>query len=177
MGDINPELVPLINEDEIRSAVIRLAREIAGDYQGKHPLLIGILKGSFIFLADLIRHLDIQLEVDFIRLASYGTGTKTSGKVTLVHDIPISIADRHVLVVEDIVDTGLTTRYLLDYLGSKAPASLKLCALIDKPSRRQMPVKIDYLGFSIPDRFIVGYGIDWREYYRNLPDIRYVKEA
>jgi hypoxanthine phosphoribosyltransferase len=177
MGDIQPELVPLLGEEEIRSAVSRLAEEIQRDYRDKNPLLIGILKGSFIFLADLIRNLDIPLEVDFIRLASYGTGTSTSGKVTLVHDIPISIADRHVLVVEDIVDTGLTTCYLLDYLRNKAPASLKLCALIDKPSRRQVPVRIDYLGFSIPDRFIVGYGIDWREHYRNLPDIRYVKES
>jgi len=176
MDDIQPELVPLISEEEIRSAVCRLAREIGQDYHDKDPLLIGILKGSFIFLADIIRNLEIPLEVEFIRLSSYGHGTQSSGKVSLVHDIPISIENRHVLVVEDIVDTGLTISYLMDYLRGKSPASLRLCALIDKPSRRQVPVEIDYLGFSIPDRFIVGYGIDWREHYRNLPDIRYVKE-
>ncbi len=161
----------LISRDEIEQAVARLAIEITQDYQGKQPLLIGILKGSFVFLADLIRQLDIPIETDFVRLSSYGGRKETSGKVILVQGLKTSIKSRDVLVVEDIVDTGLTISSLLDYLRKRKPASLRLCALTDKPSRRQVPVTIDYLGFTIPDKFVVGYGIDWDEKYRYLPDI------
>ena len=164
----------LFSEDEIKQAVARLATEIRQDYQGKQPLLIGILKGSFVFMADLIRQLELPVEVDFVKLSSYGAGTETSGKVKVVQGLKTPIKERDVLVVEDIVDTGLTLSFLLDYLRKKKPASLRLCALTDKPSRRQVPVTINYLGFTVPDKFIVGYGIDWNEKFRYLPDICFI---
>ncbi len=161
----------LFRRDDIEATVKRLAAEIREDYQGKHPLLIGILKGSFMFMADLIRFLNFPLEVEFIRLSSYGRGSVSSGKIKVVQGLRSPIKGRDVLVIEDIVDTGLTISFLLDYLWKRKPASLKLCALTDKPSRRQAPVTIDYLGFTVPNKFIVGYGIDWDEKFRNLPDI------
>ena len=164
----------LFSEDEIKQAVARLAADIRQDYQGKQPLLIGILKGSFVFMADLIRQLELPVEVDFVKLSSYGAGKETSGKVKVVQGLKTPIKERDVLVVEDIVDTGLTLSFLLDYLRKKKPASLRLCALTDKPSRRQVPVTINYLGFTVPDKFIVGYGIDWNEKFRYLPDIRFI---
>ena len=164
----------LFSEDEIKQAVARLAAEIKQDYQGKQPLLIGILKGSFVFMADLIRQLQLPVEVDFVKLSSYGAGKETSGKVKVVQGLKTPIKERDVLVVEDIVDTGLTLSFLLDYLRKKKPASLRLCALTDKPSRRQVPVTINYLGFTVPDKFIVGYGIDWNEKFRYLPDICFI---
>jgi hypoxanthine phosphoribosyltransferase len=166
-----PQLEILISRDEIAEAVARLASRIERDYQGKQPLLVGILKGSFVFMADLIRQLDLPLEVEFIRVTSYGAARQSCGKVKIVQGLKTYIGNRDVLVVEDIVDTGITTSFLLDYLKRKKPASLKLCALTDKPSRRKVPVSIDYLGFTVPDRFIVGYGIDFDERFRNLPDI------
>lgn len=165
----------LITQNEIKQTIAKLAAQIQQDYQGKHPLLIGILKGSFIFMADLIRQLRLPVEVDFVKLYSYGSGKKTSGKVKLVQGLKTPIKGRDVLVIEDIVDTGLTISFLLDYLRKRKPASLKLCALTDKPSRRQIPVTIDYLGFTVPDKFIVGYGIDWNENFRYLPDICFVE--
>jgi hypoxanthine phosphoribosyltransferase len=167
-----PELKILISKRKIAVTIKRLADEIRRDYKDKNPLLVGILKGSFIFMSDLVRQLDIPLEIDFIRLSSYGSGTQSSGQITLIHELPSRIQDRHVLVVEDIVDTGLTTTFLCNYIRQKGPASIKLCSLTDKPSRRKVPINIDYLGFSVPNRFIVGYGIDFDEKYRNLPDIR-----
>ena len=164
----------LFTRKEIEQTVARLATEIKGDYRGKYPMLICILKGSFVFLADLVRALDIPLEVDFVKLSSYGKGKETSGKVKMVQALKTPIKDKDVLVVEDIVDTGLTVSSLLDYLRKKKPASLKLCALTDKPSRRKVPVTIDYLGFTVPDKFIVGYGIDWDEKFRYLPDVCYI---
>jgi hypoxanthine phosphoribosyltransferase len=161
----------LISQDEIRQAVARLASEIRRDYQGNQPLLIGILKGSFVFMADLIREIGLPVEVDFVKLSSYGSGTETSGKVKVVQGLKTKIKGRDVLIVEDIVDTGLTVSFLLDYLRKKKPASLKLCTLTDKPSRHKAPVAIDYLGFTVPDKFIVGYGIDWNEKFRHLRDI------
>jgi len=166
----------LIGREEIEAAVKRLAAEIRLDYQGKNPLLLGILKGSFVFMADLIRQLDFPLEVEFIKLSSYGRGRESSGKVKVVQGLASQIEGREVLVVEDIVDTGLVVSFLLDYLKKKKPASLKLCALTDKPSRRKVPVNIDYLGFTVPNKFIVGYGIDWDEKFRYLPDICFVEE-
>jgi hypoxanthine phosphoribosyltransferase len=168
---LQPQLKILISRDEIAKAVDRLAREINRDYQGKQPLFIGILKGSFVFMADLIRRLDLPLEVEFIKLSSYGSARESSGKVRVVQELQTRIKSREVLVVEDIVDTGITTSFLLDYLKKKGPASLKLCALTDKPSRHKVPVAIDYLGFTVPNKFIVGYGIDFDERFRNLPDI------
>jgi len=166
-----PRLHLLFRRDEIEATVKRLAAEISGDYHGKYPLLIGVLKGSFMFMADLIRLLDFPLEVEFIRLSSYGRGRQSSGRIKVVQGICFEVKSRDVLVVEDIVDTGLTTSFLLDYLRKKKPASLKLCALTTKPSRRQTPVTIDYLGFTVPDKFLVGYVLDWDEKFRNLPDI------
>jgi len=166
-----PNLRVLFSRQDIETAVRRLAAEIRNDYQDKYPLLIGILKGSFIFMADLIRLLDFPLEVEFIRLSSYGRGKESSGKVKVIQGLRSRLRGREVLVIEDIVDTGLTISFLLDFLRGKKPASLKLCALTDKPSRHQIPVTIDYLGFIVPDKFIVGYGIDWDEKFRYLPEI------
>jgi hypoxanthine phosphoribosyltransferase len=161
----------LFSRQEIEAKVSLLAAELTEDYQGKYPLLIGILKGSFMFMADLVRLLDFPLELDFISLSSYGQGKESSGKVKVVQGLRSQVRDREVLVIEDIVDTGLTTAFLLDYLRKKRPTSLRLCALMDKPSRHRIPVTIDYLGFTVPDRFLVGYGLDWDEKFRNLPDI------
>ena len=160
---------------EIDAAVKRLAEDITRDYRDKNPLVIGILKGSFVFMADLVRQLDFPLEIDFIRLSSYAGGRQTSGKVRVVQGLRTAVRHRHVLVVEDIVDTGLTVAFLLDYLKKKKAASARLCALTDKPSRRRVEVKIDYKGLTVPDRFLVGYGLDYDEKYRNLPDICYLE--
>ena len=165
----------LFTREEVEATVKKLAAEIRKDYQGKCPLLIGILKGSFVFMADLIRLLNFPLEVEFITLSSYGRGRESSGKIRVVKGLAAEVKGRDVLVIEDIVDTGLTISFLLDYLRKKKPASLKLCALTDKPSRRQIPVTIDYLGFTVPNKFIVGYGIDWDERFRYLPDICFVE--
>ena len=161
----------LFRRDEIEATVKRLAADIRGDYYAKYPLLIGVLKGSFMFMADLIRLLGFPLEVEFMRLSSYGRGRLSSGRIKVVQGLRSEVRGRDVLVIEDIVDTGLTTSFLLDYLRKKKPASLKLCALTDKPSRRRILVTIDYLGFTVPDKFLVGYGLDWDEKFRNLPDI------
>jgi len=166
----------LIGRQEIEARLRQLAVEITRDYRDRNPVLLGILKGSFMFMADLIRRLDFPLEVDFIRLSSYGSSVQSSGKVRVVQGLRSSLEGRHVLVVEDIVDTGLSVAFLLGYLRKKKPASVKLCALTDKPSRRRTPVTIDYLGFTVPDKFIVGYGIDWDEKFRNLPDICALEE-
>ncbi len=172
---VQPEPQILYSRQEIEATVRKLASEIRKDYEGKHPLLIGILKGSFVFMADLIRLLDFPLEVEFVKLSSYGRGRSSPGKIKVVQGLRSQIRGRDVLVIEDIVDTGLTIAFLLDYLRKKKPASLKLCALADKPSRRRVPIDIDYLGFTVPDKFIVGYGIDWDEKFRYLPDICFVE--
>ena len=170
-----PEI--LFSSVEIAATVDRLANEIRRDYSGRNPLLVGILKGSFMFMADLIRRFDFPLEVEFVRLSSYGRGTESSGKISVVQGLRAPIRGREVLVIEDIIDTGRTTAFLLEYLQKKKPASLRLCCLVDKPSRRQVPVTIDYLGFTVPNKFIVGYGIDWNEKFRNLPDICILEET
>jgi len=170
------ELRVLFHRQEIEAAVRHLASEISQDYRNKNPLLLGILRGSFVFLADLIRHLDFPLEVDFIGLSSYGGSTQTSGKIKVVKKLETPVRGRHVLVVEDIVDSGLTTTFLLDYLQKQKSASVKICALSDKPSRRKVPVNIDYLGFTVPNKFLVGYGLDANQKFRNLPDIYYLED-
>ena len=175
MDSIN--LKCLISREEIDTAVKRLAAEIRQDYRGKNPLVIGVLKGSFVFLADLVRAFDFAHEIEFVRLSSYGSGRTTTGQITMIHDLHVSIEGRHVLVVEDIVDTGNSIEFLMNYLSEKNPASLKLCALTDKPSRRQVDVKIDYRGFIVPNLFLVGYGLDFDEKYRNLPDICTLREV
>jgi hypoxanthine phosphoribosyltransferase len=161
----------LYTKEEIAKGVARLAQQISTDYQGKCPLLLGILKGSFVFMADLIRLLQIPVEIDFVGLSSYGSAKVTSGKVEVVQGLRFPIQGRDVLVIEDIIDTGLTLRFFMDYLRKKKPSSLKLCALFDKPSRRETPIDIDYIGFTVPDKFLVGYGLDYNERFRNLPDL------
>ena len=170
-----PKLCVLLRHDEIEATVKRLAAEIREDYHDKYPLLIGVLKGSFMFMADLIRQLDFPLEVEFVALSSYGRSMESSGRIKMVQGLHSPIKGRDVLVIEDIVDTGLTVTFLLDYLRKKKPASLKLCALTDKLSRRRVAVTIDYLGFTVPDKFLVGYGLDWDEKFRYLPDICFVE--
>jgi hypoxanthine phosphoribosyltransferase len=173
---MEPKLSLLFTKDEIAATVSRLAAEIRRDYQTKHPILIAILKGSFVFLADLIRQLDFPLEIEFVRLSSYGRGTESSGEIRVMQDVQSEIKGRHVLVVEDIIDTGLTAEFFLNHLRKKQPASVKLCSLTDKPSRTQVEIKIDYRGLTVPDKFIVGYGIDWDEKFRYLPDIYVVEQ-
>lgn len=170
------EIEVLISEHEIKEKVTELAAILKEAYQDKHPLIVGILKGSFVFMADLIRSMGIPVEIDFVQLSSYGAARESSGKIKVVHRLKTPIKGRDVLVVEDIVDTGLTIRFLLNYLKRKRPASLRLCALFDKPSRRVVDVPIDYLGFTIPDAFVVGYGLDWNERFRYLRDLCIVSE-
>lgn len=171
MSYAESSLRPFLSRQEIQSCVERLAGEIQRDYVGKSPLVVGVLKGSFVFLSDLVRHLDLPLEVDFIRLSSYGAGTKSSGRVKVVQGLRSSLRGRDVLVVEDIVDSGLSLSFLLGYLRKKKPASLKLCVLLDKAECRVEPVSIDYLGFTVPAEFLVGYGLDCNEQFRHLPEI------
>ena len=167
----------IIPREEIANKVAEIATQLRKDYRGKNPLLIGILKGSFVFLSDLVRATNIPVEVEFIRISSYGASKETSGKIKLVQGLKIPIKGRHVLVVEDIVDGGLTVNFLLDYVKRRKPASLKLCTLFDKPSRRGVEVPIDYIGFTIPDAFVVGYGLDLDEKFRYLPDLCVLEES
>jgi len=171
--DFQDKLNLLISAEEIENIVKRLADEISKDYYGKKPILIGILKGSFVFLSDLIRFINIPLEVEFIKISSYGRHKESSGNINIKvdQDLLCRVLDRHIIIVEDIVDTGLSINFLLDYIKQGNPASLKICSLTDKPSRRIRPVVIDYLGTDVPNKFIVGYGIDCDEKYRNLPAI------
>ncbi|MGD9394739.1 MAG: hypoxanthine phosphoribosyltransferase [Dehalococcoidia bacterium] len=161
----------LFTAGEIAAAVEQLAAEIRRDYSDKNPILIGVLKGSFVFLADLVRELNFPLQIEFAQLSSYGHGKESAGKIRVVKEVEGDIKGRHVLVVEDIIDTGLTAQFFLEHLRAKQPASVKLCSLTDKPSRTQVEIDIDYLGLTVPDKFIVGYGIDWDERFRYLPDI------
>lgn len=162
----------LFSRQEIGQAVERLAEELDRDYAGRAPHLMGVLRGAFIFLADLVREMRTPATIEFIRLSSYRTGTETSGRPRVVAGPPREVVEgRHVVVIEDIVDTGLTTLEIYRYLRRRRPASLALCALLDKPARRRVPVQIDYLGFTIPDAFVVGYGLDFAGQYRQLPDI------
>ncbi|MFN4260640.1 MAG: hypoxanthine phosphoribosyltransferase [Gemmataceae bacterium] len=167
-------VVPLISSDQVAQRVRELAQQISADYAGKPLVLVGVLKGAWVFLADLVRQLTIPVRCDFVKLSSYGLDTHSSGQVQLQLDVIMSLAGQDVLVVEDIIDTGLSMPWLLEHLRQKQPASLKLCVLLDKPARRQVPVPIDYRGFTIDNYFIVGYGIDWAERYRELPYIAYV---
>jgi hypoxanthine phosphoribosyltransferase len=167
----------IISREAIAARIKELAARISRDYADKNPLLVGILKGAFIFLADLTRALDFPVEVDFVRLRSYGAATKTSGEVHITKDVETVIKDRHVLVVEDIVDAGLTIDFLLDYLAGFQPASLKICCLIDKQERRRVEVPLDYVGFTIEKGFLVGYGLDCGENSRTLPDIYEIVES
>jgi len=167
----------LLTAEEIASIVKNLADQISRDYIGKELVLVCILKGAFMFLSDLIRHLRIPVKVDFVRLASYGAGMKSSGLVEISKDIEIPIEGKDVLIIEDIVDSGRTLQFLKERLALSNPRSIKICALLDKKARREVKVEADYLGKEIEDIFIVGYGIDFNENYRNLPEIYYVTPA
>ncbi len=168
----------LIPREAIEQKVGELGARISKDYAARAPLLlVGVLKGSFIFLADLSRRIGIPHAVDFIALSSYGNATKSTGEVRLIMDLRQAIAGKHVLIVEDIVDTGHTLAYLTHILGARQPASLETCALVHKPSRREVEVQLDYVGFEIPDKWVVGYGLDYADQYRTLPYIGYVEPA
>ncbi len=161
----------LITENEIHDKVTELGRHISSDYAGKELLMVGILKGAAIFLADLIREISVPASYDFMAVSSYGASAKSSGKVRILKDLACGVEGRHIIIVEDIIDTGLTLNYLEKNLYSRAPASVKICTLLDKPSRRIEPVEITYKGFVIPDEFVVGYGLDYSDRYRNFPSI------
>jgi hypoxanthine phosphoribosyltransferase len=161
----------LIESSDLSKRVKELADQISTDYAGKNPLLVGILKGAFVFLSDLMRNVSIPVHVDFMQVSSYGSGTESSGIVKILKDLDISVEDRHVIIVEDIVDTGITMKHLMELLSARKPASLAVCTLLNKAERRLVDVDIKYVGFEIPNAFVVGYGLDYAEYYRNLPYI------
>ena len=152
-----------------------MGEQISKDYVGKDLLLVGILKGAVVFLSDLMRKISIPLHLDFMAVSSYGQATESSGAVMILKDLETNISEKHVLIVEDIVDTGLTLKYIVENLKSRNPLSLKVCTLLDKPERRLVDVQVDYKGFSIPDAFVVGYGLDYGEQYRHLPHISVLK--
>lgn len=167
----------LISKERIENRVSELAEQLTEDYKDKNPLIICILKGSVIFFSDLIRKMDIPMEIEFMAISSYGSSTKSSGEVKVVKDTDKSLKNRHVILVEDIVDTGLTLVYLKKMLTGRSPASLKICALLDKPERRLAEIEADYLGFKIPNSFVIGYGLDYSQKYRNLPEICVLKPS
>src|SRR5438270_12673756 len=173
---LSKELDVLFTAEQIAARVRQLGLQIQRDYDGKELVLLGVLKGSFLFISDLARSIDLPLSVDFIGLSSYGEATESSGVVKITSDLSRPIEGKHVLVIEDIVDTGLTMRYLLDNFATRHPASVKICALLSKPSRARARIPIRYLGFEVPDRFVVGYGLDAGEKFRNVPFIGVVKE-
>ena len=167
----------LFTEEQLKARVAQLAEQINRDYEGKELMLISVLRGSFIFMADLVRQITVPCKVDFMAVSSYGKGTVSSGQVQITKDLSEDITGQHLLVVEDILDSGNTLSYLLEILWARRPASIRLCTLLDKPERRVKPVKLDYAGFSIPDAFVVGYGLDYDEHYRNLPYIGVVRPS
>lgn len=167
----------LFTEQELDERLSAIAADINRDYAGKAPMLISVLRGSFIFMADLTRKIELPCTIDFMSVSSYGAGTKSSGQVQITKDLSDDIEGRDVLLVEDILDSGNTLSYLMELLRARKPASLKLCTLLDKPSRRTKEVYVDYTGFSIPDHFVVGYGLDYAEKYRNLPYIGILKPS
>ncbi len=159
----------LIGEEELQARIRELGAEISVDYAGRELLLVGVLKGAVFFMADLMRTISVSCEIDFMAISSYGASTDSSGVVRILKDLDLNIDGRHVLVVEDIIDSGLTLSYLLRNLESREPASLEICALMTKPERREIEVQVKYVGFEIPNRFVIGYGLDFAERYRNLP--------
>lgn len=165
----------LLSADEIAAKVKELGQEISKDYQDKEILMVGVLRGAVIFMSDLARSIDVPVAIDFMAVSSYGTSTTSSGVVRIIKDLDEEVAGRHILLVEDIIDSGLTLNYLLENLRTRKPASIRLVTLLNKPERRRKDVRVDYNGFSIPDHFVVGYGLDYAEKYRNLPFIGILK--
>ena len=172
MPDVKEVLIP---SSDIQEKLTEIGERVTEDYKGKGLLLVGVLRGAVIVLGDLMRKIDLPCEIDFMDISSYGTGTSSSGVVRILKDLEEDITDRHVLVVEDIIDTGLTVSYLLRSLQARKPASLEIFALLSKPSRRRVELDVKYLGFEVPDEFVVGYGLDFAGAYRNLPDICVLK--
>ena len=161
----------LVTREEIAAAVNKLGKQITEDYQGKELMLVGILKGAIVFFSDLMRAIDLPVKTEFMAVSSYGASTRTTGVVNLVKDLTVDITGMHVLIVEDIVDSGMTLSYLKKYLSTRGAASIRIATLLDKPERRRVDLTADYYCFTIPDEFVVGYGLDYAEKYRNLPDI------
>lgn len=168
LGDLDEVL---INREALNENAKKLGRMISHDYKGKDLVLVGVLKGGFIFLADLMREITIPVDMDFIAVSSYGDSTKSSGIVRIIKDIDINVTNKHVLIVEDLVDTGLTLNHLKELFNTRGPLSVKICTALDKPSRRKVAIEIDYEGIIIPDKFVVGYGLDYSGKYRNLPEV------
>ena len=167
----------LYTEEELRRRVKELGAQITADYAGRRPILASVLRGSYIFMADLTRAIDLDVTVDFMAVSSYGAGTVSSGQVEIKKDLSDTIEGRDLIIVEDILDSGNTLYYLMDVLRARKPASIRICALMDKPDRRTKPITADYAGFTIPDAFIVGYGLDYAERYRNLPYVGVLKQS
>ena len=166
----------IITEAEVNARIHEMAMQISNDYQGKHLLVVGVLKGAVLFLSELVRKITIPMEFDFIAVSSYGTSTRSSGVVRMLKDLDEDISGMDILIVEDIIDTGLTLKYLMENISSRHPASLRLCSLLSKPERRKVEITADYVGFEVPDKFVVGFGLDYNEKYRNLPYIGVLKE-
>jgi hypoxanthine phosphoribosyltransferase len=166
----------LIDEDTLQIKIRELGAKIAEDYKGKDLLLICVLKGAVVFVSDLMKRIDLPLEIDFMAVSSYGCNTKSSGVVRILKDLDKGIAGKHILIVEDIIDSGLTLSYLIDNLRARGPESVEICTILDKPDRRKANINIKYTGFQVPDEFVVGYGLDFAEKYRNLPYVAVLKE-
>lgn len=161
--------------EELQARVAEMGAQITKDYEGKNPLFVGVLKGSFVFMADLMRSVDDYCDIDFMAVSSYGSGTTTTGAVKINKDLTYSVEGRHIILIEDILDSGVTLSYLKKYIEARKPASVRICTLLDKPARRKADISADYVGFECPDAFIVGYGLDYAERYRNLPYIGVLK--
>lgn len=166
----------LVDEEQINAINKKLGEQISNDYKGKNLLLVSILKGAVVFLSDLMRNITIDCNIDFMVVSSYGSGTKTSGVVKIVKDLDLNLANYDVLIVEDILDSGLTLSYIVEMLKGRNPSSIKICTFLDKPDRRTADIKADYVGMAVPDEFVVGYGLDYNEKYRNLPFVGVLKE-
>ncbi len=165
----------LVSKKEITAKVKELGAQITRDYKGEEPLIVGILRGSFVFMSDLVRAIKLDCTVDFLAASSYGKSTTSSGHLKIIKDLDTNIEGKHVIVVEDILDSGITLSRIVDMLKVRKPASIKVCALLNKPDRRQIELDLDYCGFVIPNEFVIGYGLDYDEKYRNLPDICVLK--
>lgn len=173
MGDIEEILV---SREQIKEMTQRLGKQISEDYAGCDLVLVGVLKGGFVFLADLMREITIPVDMDLIAVSSYGASTRSSGVVRIIKDMDLNVSDKHVLIVEDLVDTGLTLKHLKELFNTRGPKSVKICTAFDKPSRRKIDIEVEYNGIEVPDKFIVGYGLDYAGKYRNLPDVCTLKK-
>lgn len=175
-GEMEKDILKvLLTEEEIHDKVVELGRQITRDYEGKHPFFLGVLKGCYVFMSDLVRSVDLQAAMDFMVVSSYGKGTSSTGAVEIAKDLSQDIEGLDVIIVEDILDSGVTLSYLKSYLANRKPNSIRIVTLLDKPARRKADIRPDYCGFTVPDEFVVGYGLDYAEHYRNLPYIGILK--